>query len=227
VTGQVLMVAVLAAFAVTVATIPPPRRGPLVVAERSPSVTPLRRLTSLVGLPQTSHARDVAELASTLATELRAGQHPEAAWRNLVSHHEALPGVVVPEADVVVVLRRWGAQPGWSGLRAVAVCWAIADASGAGLADALDRVAESMRHEHEIALEVHGQLATTRATTMLLATLPLVAVAMASVLGADLVTVLTRSWIGIACLVAGTALIAIGSWWVHRQVQAVREGLQW
>jgi hypothetical protein len=50
---------------------------------------------------------------------------------------------------------------------------------------------------------------------------------MASVLGADLVTVLTRSWIGIACLVAGTALIAIGSLWVHRQVQAVREVLQW
>jgi tight adherence protein B len=225
--GMILAAAIFAGLAVASASLSAPRRGPLVRRRASGNVNPVQRLKRLVGLPHTSHARDVAALASALATELRAGHHPQAAWSNVVGHPQTLPGSVLPEADVTVVLRRWADEPGWSGLRAVAVCWAVADASGAGLADALDRVAESMRHEHEIALEVHGQLASTRATTVLLATLPLIAVAMASLLGADLVSVLTQSWIGLACVACGCTLVAVGTWWVHRQVRTVRQVLQW
>jgi tight adherence protein B len=127
----------------------------------------------------------------------------------------------------VLVLRRWADQPGWGGLRAIAICWQLADASGAGLADGLDRIADSMRHEHEVALEVHSQLATTRATAALLATLPLLALILASLLGADLIGVLLGTWVGISCLVLGCVLTALGCWWVMRQVASVRRVLRW
>jgi tight adherence protein B len=133
----------------------------------------------------------------------------------------------VPEATVVLVLERWAVQPGWGGLRAIAICWQLADASGAGLADALDRVADSMRHEHEVALEVHGQLATTRATAVLLAALPLMALTMASLLGADPLSVLFQTSIGLGCLALGVLLTLIGCWWVMRQSAKVRAVLRW
>ena len=84
-----------------------------------------------------------------------------------------------------------------------------------------------MRHEHEISVEVHGQLAVTRATTVVLATLPLVVVAMGGVLGADVVGVLLGAPVGLLCLTAGLGLTAIGSWWVVRQSARVRRLLRW
>ena len=179
-------------------------------------------------VPVTSHAKEVAALAATLATELRSGQQPEAAWSHVLGRPtDDLPGIALPDADVLLVLTRWARQPGWGGLRAVAVCWELADTSGTGLGDALDRISDTMRHEHDVALEVHGQLATTRATAVLLATLPLLALLMASLLGADLVGVLLGTWIGLSCLAAGILLTTVGCWWVMVQVASVRRVLQW
>jgi tight adherence protein B len=169
----------------------------------------------------------VAALASALSAELRSGRHPEQAWGHVVSAGVDLPGVWVPGADVVLLLRRWAQRPGWSGLGAVAVTWELANASGAGLSDALDRVAESMRHEEEVAAEVEGQLVTTKATAVVLATLPLLAVVLGSLLGADLLDVLLRTPVGWVCLALGLMLASGGSWWVAAQVTGVRRMLQW
>ena len=196
---------------------------------RPPPTRPVTRLGfSALRTAPSSRAREVAIVASALAGEVRAGREPEQAWRHVVVDSGLeLPGAAVADADVLVVLTRWAAQPGWSGLSAVAVCWELADMSGAGLAEALERVAESMRHEQEIAAEVQGQLATTRATAVVLATLPLLAVVMGSLLGADLLGVLLGSWLGGACLAAGLLLSAAGAWWVARQVAAVHRVLRW
>ena len=175
-----------------------------------------------------SRARDIAALTSALATELRSGQSPETAWQHVQAANLGLtPGLVVDGADVVTVLHRCARQPGWSGLAAVAVCWRLADSTGAGLADALDRVGEAMRQEYEVVSEAHGQLSSTRATAVLLATLPIAAIAMGSVLGADPLAVLLGSTIGATCLIAGVSLSALGWWWIVRQIASVREGLQW
>jgi len=97
-----------------------------------------------------SRARDIAALASALATELRSGQSPDAAWQHVQAANLGLaPGLVVDGADVAAVLQRCARQPGWSGLAAVAVCWRLADATGAGLADALDRVGEALEANQE------------------------------------------------------------------------------
>jgi tight adherence protein B len=175
-----------------------------------------------------SHSREVATLALALAAELRSGRQPEAAWREVIAHAGvALPGAVIAEADVVLVLRRWATHPGWSGLLAIGLCWQLADTSGAGLADALDQVAEAMRHEQEVAAEVQGQLATTKATATVLATLPLVAVGMGSLMGADPLGVLLGTWPGAICLSVGLALAAAGVLWVAGQVADVREVMRW
>lgn len=138
-----------------------------------------------------------------------------------------MPGRYVPDADVVTVLTRWSRVPGWGGLAAVAICWRVADSTGAGLADALDRIGEAMRHEHEVAAEVDGQLASVRATASVLATLPAVAVAMGHLLGARPVEVLLGSVVGAACLAAGATLAVAGWWWLIHQVESVRKTLRW
>jgi tight adherence protein B len=107
------------------------------------------------------------------------------------------------------------------------VCWKVADHTGAGLADALDRIGDAMRHEFEVAAEVHGQLASVRATSIVLATLPAVAVAMGSVIGADPLSVLFGSAPGVACLVVGACFGLVGWWWLSRQVEGAREALRW
>jgi len=208
------------------------------VSRLGPEPVETRRLTTWGGFVQevqqavkprpASRARDIAALTSALATELRSGQSPDAAWQHVQAASLGLaPGVVVDGADVVAVLQRCARQPGWSGLAAVAVCWRLADATGAGLADALDRVGEAMRQEHEVVSEAQGQLSSTRATAVLLATLPIAAIAMGSVLGAEPLAVLFGSTVGAGCLTAGLALSALGWWWVVRQIAGVREGLQW
>jgi tight adherence protein B len=188
----------------------------------------LQQLRRAVAPPPASRARDIAALTSALATELRSGQSPDDAWQHVQAAGLGLvPGLVVEGADVPAVLQRCARLSGWSGLAAVAVCWRLADATGAGLADALDRVGEAMRQEHEVTSEAQGQLSSTRATAVLLATLPIAAIAMGSVLGGDPLAVLLGSTVGLICLTAGLVLSALGWWWIAKQIANVREELQW
>jgi tight adherence protein B len=117
--------------------------------------------------------------------------------------------------------------PGWGSFRAVAACWQLADESGVGLADALDRLAVALRHEGDIATEIHGQLSSVRATATVLATLPVVAVAMGNLLGAHPVDFLVHSPIGWSCIVGGAALVTVGWAWLNRQVDDVSRALRW
>ncbi len=206
----------------------PVRRGPLTrrrlsLGWSSPSDVVRRRHRSVA-----SQAREVGALCSALASELRSGQPPDAAYEAVLSGWSGpLPGRYIAEADVVTLLMRWGRVPGWGGLTAVAACWRVSDTTGAGLADALDRLGGAMRHEHEVAAEVHGQLASVRATATVLATLPAVALAMGHVLGANPLAALLGSPVGLACLALGVLLAVSGWWWLVQQVESVREGLRW
>lgn len=175
-----------------------------------------------------SHARTVGALTAALASELRSGRSPDQALKSVLSGWSGeLPGRYVPEADIVTLLTRWSRVRGWGGLAAVAICWRVADSTGAGLADALDRIGEAMSHEHEIAAEVDGQLASVRATASVLATLPAVAVALGHLLGAEPLSVLLGSSIGVACLVVGAAFASVGWWWLTHQVESARRTLRW
>ena len=205
----------------------PVRRGPLCgerasIRWRSVGASSLRRRRA------TSQAREIGALCSGLASELRSGQPPEGAWSGVLSSWSGpLPGPWLPGCAVVTVLTRWARVPGWGGLAALAVCWRVADDTGAGLAEALDRIGDAMRHEYEVAAEVHGQLSSVRATAVVLLTLPAVAVAMGHVLGAHPLSVLFGSVLGVACLGVGALFGIVGWWWLTRQVEGVREALRW
>jgi tight adherence protein B len=97
----------------------------------------------------------------------------------------------------------------------------VAEQTGAGLADALDRVAEGLMAEREIVDEIEGQLAGPRATARLLVVLPLFALLLGRTLGADPIGVLLRTTYGWVCLAVGLALLAIGWRWTHAQVRRV------
>lgn len=206
----------------------PPSRGPLRALRKRrtgwvQSLTPARRRRQ-----GTSEARTVGALTAALASELRSGQTPDRAVHSVLCGWVGpLPGRYLPDTDVVTLLNRWARVPGWGGLAAVAICWRVADSTGVGLADALDRIGEAMRHEHEVANEVDGQLASVRATASVLATLPAVAVAMGHLLGAKPIAVLLGTAIGAACLAVGAALAATGWWWLTHQVESVRKTLRW
>lgn len=219
---------VCAAMALWVWLRVPVRRGPLQEPRRGPSLAARASGAWRSRRASGSQALAISALTAALATELRSGQAPEQAWCSVLRGWSGpLPGQWVPGTDVVTVLTRWSAAPGWGGLAAVAICWRVADATGSGLADALERVGEAMRHEHDVVTEVHGQLTAVRATATVLATLPLVAVAMGQVLGAEPLAVLLGSAVGAACLGAGLILALTGWWWLTRQVDAVRRTLRW
>lgn len=218
----VVVAAALAAAAMWLWVPGAPRRGAL-------SCAPRRRLQWTPPATRVPpRTLDVAGLAAALASELRAGRTPGEAWHAVVSEQsDRLPSAVVPGADPADVLHRWARLPGWGGLRPLATCWRLADASGAGLADALDRVSVAMRHEHEVGDEVRGQLASVRATAWVLATVPLLAVVMGQVVGADPLSVLLGTPLGLVCLALGAALGVAGWWWLSRQVESVRRTLRW
>lgn len=166
-------------------------------------------------------AEAVTELLGALALELRAGRSPGAA---LESAAALLPGPPLPGltravaaasvgTDVATALRAAADDPGASGLRALAACWAATSSTGGGLAAAVDRLAEAGRAERAHRDEVRAALAGPRATARVLAVLPLVGVGLGQLLGADPVHVLTTSPLGLGLLAGAVVFDAAGLAW--------------
>lgn len=170
-------------------------------------------------------ADGVVGLVEALAAELRAGQPPPSALVAAAGGTTVLrPQVVVAaqlSGPVADLLDEAAAAPGAGGLHAVAACWRVAEQSGAGLAQGLERAARGLRDEQQVAREVAAQLAAPRATGLLLALLPLFGLLLGSALGADPVHVLLGTPVGWVCLALGLPLQIAGWWWVNRLAAAV------
>ncbi|WP_229758770.1 type II secretion system F family protein [Peterkaempfera bronchialis] len=175
----------------------------------------------------------VVELCTALAAELRTGAVPGQALESAVA-----PGGPTAEAlhrggvdttallaaarfagDVPAALRRTARLRGAAGAAAVAACWQVASDSGAGLAAALDRVAEALRADCALRETVRGELAGPRTTALLLAVLPLFGLLLGSALGAEPLRMLLHTPAGLGCLAAGVALEAAGLAWTARIVR--------
>jgi tight adherence protein B len=111
-------------------------------------------------------------------------------------------------------------SPGAEGARGAAACWRVTSASGAGLAEGLDRVAEGLRAERALRDSVRTELAGPRSTAVLLALLPVFGLALGAALGADPMQVLLHTTSGLVCLVAGAALEYAGLAWTARIARA-------
>lgn len=174
----------------------------------------------------------VLELCVALAAEVRVGRAPVEALRRGVdalpaSSGEILEPVVLTAergGDVPAALRAASAWPGCRGLGWLAACWQVGIESGAGLADAVDRLAGALRAEQRGRREVAAQLAAPRATARLLAVLPVIGLALATGLGQHPLAFLFGSPSGAACLVVGLGIDLLGVLWTARLARAAEPG---
>jgi tight adherence protein B len=223
---------VLAATTVWLLVRPPP--GPVPVGHRQPvgwwpAVAVAAAVGALVVGPgalvgggvvlagrQLVRAREACVLMSP---ELVAGPPPGHALGRAATSWPLLAPVAEASdlgGDVALALRRVAAEPGAGDLRGVAGAWVLAHRSGAGLAEALDRVAGSIRADRALRRVVEGELASARATARLVAALPVVVLLLGNGGGASAWSFLLRTPFGLLCLAGGLALGLSGLWWIER-----------
>jgi tight adherence protein B len=161
----------------------------------------------------------VLECCELLSSELSAGQPPEAALATAADEWPTLAPVAQGAAyggDVPAALRRVAAVPGADDLRLVAAAWQVSHRTGHGLADALARVAATLRNSRATERVVRGELASARATARLVAALPVMAWVIGWGSGGDPWGFLLATLPGVACLAAGLALLLAGLAWIER-----------
>ncbi|MUL39652.1 hypothetical protein FZ103_00390 [Streptomonospora sp. PA3] len=206
------------------------RRGGWVAQRAERLARGLRaRLELAAGRVQGRRRRAGATLCGVLAAELRAGRDPGAAMVAAVAELDtesrrelaALSAAGRSGQDVVPTLRTLAAAPGAGGLGQLAACWRVAASTGAGLADAADRLAAALSAEEALRRELGAQLAGPRATAVLLSVLPVLGLGMATALGGSPLAFLFTTPAGLLCLAAGLVLDAVGLFWTHRMVRRV------
>ncbi|WP_345752029.1 type II secretion system F family protein [Microbacterium rhizophilus] len=161
-----------------------------------------------------------------LAVLLQAGASPDAAWRHLAGTgdgdaeriaHRASAGMPLSEA-----IEAEAGHPGGDPWRDVAAAWEIAATVGAPLADCLRSIAAALRDAREAQDDVRIALAEPAGTARLMTWLPLAGLLLGAALGFDVLRVLFTNPIGIACLIAGVALLLAARGWTRRLVRSAQ-----
>lgn len=168
------------------------------------------------------------ELVAAFSAELRAGQPVRSAF---VRAQQSSPVPVAAHAvavaelggDVPRALSAEAQREDLPILHSLAALWRVAEGSGAGLAQAADRLAIAETSSQQARAEVAAQLASPRATAKVLAGLPIVGVMLGSGLGASPVAWLLGSVWGWAVLTIGVALEFLGLWWIARLTRGVEK----
>ncbi len=166
------------------------------------------------------------ELIAGLAAELRAGAPPATA---LDRASRSSSRCVCPHAlaaaryggDVALALDRDALERGLSPLRALAALWRVSHNSGAGMAQAAQRLAQAEAASEVVRRELTTQLAGPKASARVLAGLPGFGLLLGAGLGASPVAWLVGSPAGLLVLMTGIGLEIVGLLWVHRLVRSV------
>ncbi len=192
------------------------------------SVDALRRLPARRRVERQNRSA-VLGLCAALVAELRGGRQPrEALDRAGLAWPTGAPRALSAARggdEVADALKLDAKEPGRGGLRALAVCWQVAEHHGTGLAAGVGQITTSLRTDEEHRRRLAAELAGPRATARLLALLPLVGIAMGQALDAEPLRMLvTTSW-GRLALVAGISLEVCGTWWVNRIANDVERSL--
>lgn len=99
-------------------------------------------------------------------------------------------------------------------------CWEVSERTGAPLAALLDGLAEATEGDLDGAAARETALAGARATVRILSWLPVVALGLGLLVGADPIrTLLTTPW-GMAAGAAGAVLTVVGRAWTQRMVRS-------
>lgn len=161
------------------------------------------------------------ESLTEVVADVRAGQPPERALTRALADRDPLLAPRTRAAarwggDIVTSMRDDARRADQPLLASAAACWSVASTQGAGLADALDRLVAQDRRAEEVRRQLQAHLAAPRATARMLALLPAFGLVLGIAVGGDpLGWLLGTPW-GIACLVCGVLLIALGLFWASR-----------
>lgn len=161
---------------------------------------------------------DVARACQLLAAHVRVGQVPAVALAVTAQDCPVLrEALQVHEVggDVTMVWRRQAGRPGHGGLAELARAWQVSVRTGAPLSATLDQVATSLSSEESLRAVVAGELASPRASSKVMAALPVCGIALGYLLGGDPVGWLLSGPIGWACLIAGLLLASAGVVWIE------------
>ena len=187
------------------------------------------RSTRVARRHRDAERNQAVEACAVLAGELRSGRVPAEALTAAAAVATG-PSAVALEAagsaarlggDVPAALAvgaKASAVPAF--LFGLAACWRVCNATGSGIAAAVDRLEQALRAEQEQRRAVDAELAGPRASAALLAVLPAAGVGLAAGLGADPVHVLLYMPLGLVALSVGLGLDLLGLWWTGRLVEA-------
>ncbi|WP_151083684.1 type II secretion system F family protein [Nocardioides cynanchi] len=165
----------------------------------------------------------VVEVCDLLAAELGAGRPPGAALDEAAATWPALRPVADAcrlGGDVPAAMRTAARAPGADGLRLLAGAWAVSQRTGSGLAGSSRRVADACRLDQSTRRAVAGELSSARATSRLVAALPVLALLMGTGSGADPWSFLLATPVGLACLAGGLGIGFFGLWWIELLARA-------
>jgi len=161
----------------------------------------------------------VIEACTAIAGDLAAGRPARAALRQAADEWPALAPVATAEelgADVPRALRAVAAAPGAEGLRVVAAAWEVSARSGAGLAETLHELADTLRGDRATALVIASELSSARATARMMAVLPVLTLGLGAGIGGDPWEFLLQTVPGLVCLALGLGLAFLGVAWIDR-----------
>ncbi|MCC2594383.1 hypothetical protein LKO27_13315 [Tessaracoccus sp. OS52] len=162
---------------------------------------------------------ETGRAAHTVALLLRAGQIPTRALVEAAADNPCLApaaAAVGLGGDAGRALVGIAGEPGRRGMAQLAAAWRVSESSGAPVATVVAQVTETMRRERQLADVVAAELSAARASGRIMATLPLVAIGLGTVVGADPVSFLFGSVLGQVLLVVGLALAAAGVVWTEK-----------
>jgi tight adherence protein B len=161
---------------------------------------------------------DVAHACTVLASYLRVGQVPSAALAIAAADCEVLRDGHHAHSlggDVVHVWRQQASRSGHGGLLELARAWQVSVETGAPMSSTLDQVAASLSADQELIRVVNSELATARATSKVMAGLPLCGIGIGYLLGGDPARWLLAGPAGWACLLSGVVLACAGVLWIE------------
>lgn len=169
------------------------------------------------------------DLLDALAAELRAGRPAPVA---LARAGAPYPGLLVHTlgahrlgGDLPAGLAEDAAAAGAPVLRRLSACWRVGESTGAGLADAVARLAVSSRESERVRLELAARTAEPRATMRVLAFLPAFGFVLGAGLGVNTLGWLFGTTAGRIVLVLGLTLEVLGWMWARRMITSVETAL--
>ena len=187
-------------------------------------MTPLRRGRS-------REDRELPAAAAALARSVRSGASLVDALEEVGSFVVAPGSMLSAELEQVTAsvrrgariddaLREWGQRCSEPGVELLVAACRFGHAHGGDLAAALDGAAVAMLDQVEAADEARALASQARTSAGVLVALPVLGAVGFSLLDPRVARTLVTTPVGIACLVAGTALEAAGAWVLSRMVRS-------